>query len=181
MSEAFDNNLAEWRNPIGIRVAQMHYTEQPIDDFSFGLEGPRDGWLFFHLILGQAGRFVCRVSGMPNDFLRDMVESLGQLAVGRSVAVRMHAEPNTFIMHLAPLKNEGLAFKIVHHTSFEAVDSPTQVVGFDLAKVGDLISALIYVLNDFMAHVPDTTYRQEMGHEFPRRELESLNRLVGHA
>jgi hypothetical protein len=181
MSEAFDGNLTEWRNPIGIRVAQMHYTDLAVDGFSFGLEGPRDGWLFFHLILGQAGRFACRVSGMPNDFLRDVVEGLSQLAVGRSVAIRMHAEPNTFIMHLAPLKNEGLAFKIVHHKSFEAVDPPAHVIGFDLPKVGDLISAFIYVLNDFMTHVPDTTYREEMGHEFPRRALESLNRLVDHA
>jgi hypothetical protein len=171
---------SEWKNLMGIRVAQLHRTGGPIDDLSFGLEGPRNGWLFFHIELGSAGKFACRVSGEPNDFLYELVATLTDLLNEKEGIVRMHAEPNTFILRFTPSPSQGVDFLLLHRHSFEgsaATDEP--ILGLPLADAKQLASSMLAMLEAFMSTVEDATYQAEMQHPFPKRQLNALGSVLG--
>lgn len=177
MSQIADTQMLEWRNPIGIRVAQMQRTGNPLEDFSFGIEGPSKGWLFFHLMLGSSGRFACRVSGNPNDFLLDLIIGLRQVLDGKDASVSMHAEPNTFVIKFLHLENKALSFQLSHHRAFEADDPPELIIGFAIPDFRQIVGSFIYLLKDFIDATDGDLYRKEMHHELPEAHFKSLELL----
>lgn len=170
----------EWKNLLGIRVAQFERTGMPIDDFAFGLEGPRSGWVFFHVFLGSAGRFACRASSQPNNVLKELVAGVhGLVTLGQGAVVHLHSEPDTFTLKFAPIQPTGVKFELAHKKSFEANDSDAEpIVGVAFADAAQLGASVLQILEDFGKSVSDVGYEKEMLNPFPHAEVLALRRAL---
>ena len=171
--------MDEWKNLLGIRVAQLERTGMPVDDFAFGLEGPRNGWIFFHISLGSAGRFACRASSQPNNVLKELAAGMRSLvSLNQEAVVHLHSEPNTFLLKFSPAQPTGVDFQLSHKGGFETNDADAEpILGLSFADATQLGASVLQILEHF-GRSTAVTYEREMLNPFPHSEVLALRQAL---
>jgi hypothetical protein len=169
-----EERMLTWENGFGRRVAQFHQTGRPASSIGFSLTGPKHGWLFFTLDLGEGGCFTCRASSIPNDFLCELVEALAAFLTGQQhVSVGMHGEPDTFVLELRRASDGNTRFELHYKPSFE---STRQELVWGVTTVGTSICESLYqLLEGFGGSLDKSEYSSDMGWEFPEAQLAQLH------
>ncbi|HEX7646917.1 MAG TPA: hypothetical protein VF450_05865 [Noviherbaspirillum sp.] len=175
-----EERLLTWKNGFGRHVAEFHQTGRPATSLSFSLSGPTHGWLFFTLDLGEGGRFTCRASSVPNNFLCELVNELRAFFLGApQVCISMHGEPDTFVLQLAQSSEGNTRFELHYKPSFEATE---QNIVWGVTTFGTSICNSLYKLVCGFGESCDMdAYASDMGWDFPSTQLASLQKiLIGH-
>lgn len=166
-----------WRNRMGITVAAMLSTGEVPDNFSMGIEPPEKGWLRVHLDFGSGGRFVCRASDQPNDFMRDLTEAMRRSAEGEPVDAVMHAEPDAFVLQFEPTEPDGLRIRLVHQESFERTGQASTIVEIETDDRLTFVGSIAWMLRDFADGITDEMYFAGYHHPLPREAIGALPSL----
>ncbi len=171
-----------WRNGWGMTMALLRVTGGRSEGFRVWFEGPRHGWLFFHLDLIGMGEFVCRASHVPNDFLGELVAALcGVLKRKRSTSAAAHGEPATFEFRFSrPPRKKDVRFELVGFPTFDGRGSAEGEPVLALGPNGDAVCrAFCWGLRQLQAQVTPEAYRAEMEFPFPAAGVAELCGLLG--
>jgi hypothetical protein len=171
-----------WRNAWGMTVAALRITGQRSQGFRVWFEGPRHGWLFFHLDLIGMGEFVCRASHVPIDFLGELVAALcGILKRKQATVAAAHGEPNSFEFRFSRRpRTRDVRFELVGFPNFDGRASTEGEPVLALGPNGDAVCrAFCFGLRQLQAQVAPEAYRAEMEFPFPTEGIAELSRLLG--
>jgi hypothetical protein len=171
-----------WRNGWGHTVAMLRIDGERSEGFRVWFEGPRHGWLFFHLELIGRGEFVCRASHIPNDFLSELVASLsGVLKRKQSTVAAAHGEPISFEFRFSRQpRTKEVRFELVGFPNFEDRGSAEGEPVLTLGPSGDVVCrAFCSGLRQLQSQVSAEAYQAEMGFPFPEAGVAELSHLLG--
>jgi hypothetical protein len=178
----FSGNERYWRNGWGHSVALLRIEGEQSRGFRVWFEGPRHGWLFFHLDLLGMGEVVCRASHIPNDFLGELVAALlGVLKGAGSAVAASHGEPDTFEFRFsAPPTGREVRFELVGFPSFFGRESAEGEPVLALGPNSDNVCrAFCFGLRELQARLAPEAYQAEMEYPFPAAGVAELSALLG--
>jgi hypothetical protein len=184
MTEDADPTGSErlWRNGWGMTVAMLRINGERADGFRVWFEGPRHGWLFFHLELIGMGEFVCRASHIPNDFLGELVAALcGILKRKQSTVAASHGEPISFEFRFSRQpRTKQVRFELVGFPSFDGRDAIEGEPVLALGPNGDAVCrAFCFGLRQLESLVSEEAYQAQMECPFPTAGIAELSGLLG--
>jgi hypothetical protein len=171
-----------WKNSWGHTVALLRLSGGQSKGFRVWFEGPRHGWLFFHLELIGMGEFICRASHIPNDFLGELVTALcGILQRKRSTVAAAHGEPISFEFRFSRRpRSREVRFELVGFPRFDGRESAEGEQVLALGPNGDAVCrAFCFGLRQLQSQVWAEAYQAEMEFPFPSAGVAQLSELLG--
>lgn len=171
-----------WQNGWGMTVARLQIAGEQLEGFRIWFEGPRHGWLFFHLDLIGMGEFVCRASCVPNDFLGELVAALCGILKREQVTVAAaHGEPDSFEFRFTrPPDAKEVRLELVGFPSFERRESAKGEPLLALGPNGDAVCrAFCFGLRELQSQLSADAYQAEMQVAFPSAGIAELSELLG--
>jgi hypothetical protein len=171
-----------WQNGWGQTIALLRIDGDQSQGFRVWFEGPRHGWLFFHLELIGMGEFVCRASHIPNDFLGELVAALLEvLRNGGSAVAASHGEPDTFEFRFtSPPGRRGMRFELVAFPGFDGREAAAGEPVLALGGSGDgVCRAFCWGLRQLQSQVSAEAYQAAMEYPFPTAAVAELGELLG--
>lgn len=174
-------NERYWRNGWGITCAYLRNDGPQCEGFRVWFEGPRAGWVFFHLDLIGMGEFICRASQFENDFLGDLVAAIrGILTTEEATVAASHGEPISFEFRFSRQPgSKEIRFDLVGFPNFERDPAQADPV-LGIAPNGDgVCRGFCFGLRRLQTEIGAEAYQAAMGHAFPTAGLAEICELLG--